>query len=93
MVLCSININIVFYCIKKGGTNINIHEIELDDTEPSLDEIKKLADSKRPYKCKTYTREHRIKNLELARQKKKNQKLPKPDPEPKFKSKSKPKSE
>ena len=25
---------------------MNINEIELDDTEPSLDEIKKLADNK-----------------------------------------------
>ena len=61
---------------------MNFNEIELDDTEPSLDDIKKLADSKRPYKCKTYTREDRIKNLELARQKKKNKILPKPEPEP-----------
>jgi hypothetical protein len=50
---------------------MNFNEIELDDTEPSFDDIKKLADSKRPYKCKTYTKEDRIKNLELARQKRK----------------------
>ena len=61
---------------------MNINEIELDDTEPSLDEIKKLADNKRPYKCKTYTREDRIKNLELARQKRKYKKPLKTEPEP-----------
>ena len=40
---------------------MNINEIELDDTEPSWDEIKKLADSKRPYKAKLMRRKKELK--------------------------------
>jgi hypothetical protein len=64
-----------------------------DLNEPTLEDIKKLADSKRPHK--PYRKEDRIRNLELARQKKKLQPTPEPEPEPEPlpppKSKAKPK--
>ena len=49
-------------------------EEEENDNKPTLEEIKKIVDSKRIKRSpsKTYTKEDRIKNLEKARDKKKN---------------------
>ena len=42
--------------------------METDNNEPTIEDIKKIADNRRP---KKYTKEDRIKNLELAREKRK----------------------
>ena len=61
-----------------------------DNNKPSLEDIKKIVDNKRlkasnvRTPSKTYTKEERIKNLELARDKKRNiEKKPIAIPEPK----------
>ena len=61
-----------------------------DNNKPSLEDIKKIVDNKRlkasnvRTPSKTYTKEERIKNLELAREKKRNtEKKPIAIPEPK----------
>jgi hypothetical protein len=75
---------------------MNINEIFEDgedlqeQNKPSLEEIKKIVDSKRSKgskartPSKSYTKEDRIKNLQLAREKKRNTEIkPIPIPEPK----------
>jgi len=53
-----------------------LEEEELKDMSPTLEEVKRVVNNKRLQKTsKTYTREDRIKNLELAREKKKLDKL------------------
>jgi hypothetical protein len=60
-----------------------------EQNKPSLEDIKKIVDSKRlkgtkaRTPSKTYTKEDRIKNLEIAREKKKNEMKPILIPEPK----------
>ena len=61
-----------------------------EENKPSLEEIKKIVDSKRlkgskaRAPSKSYTKEDRIKNLQLAREKKRNTEIkPIPIPEPK----------
>jgi hypothetical protein len=60
-----------------------------EQNKPSLEDIKKIVDSKRlkgtkaRTPSKTYTKEDRIKNLEIAREKKKNEIKSIPTPEPK----------
>ncbi len=60
-----------------------------EQKKPSLEDIKKIVDSKRlkgtkaRTPSKTYTKEDRIKNLEIAREKKKNEIKPILIPEPK----------
>jgi hypothetical protein len=60
-----------------------------EQKKPSLEDIKKIVDSKRlkgtktRTPSKTYTKEDRIKNLEIAREKKKNEIKPISIPEPK----------
>ena len=60
-----------------------------EQNKPSLEDIKKIVDSKRlkgtkaRSPSKTYTKEDRIKNLEIAREKKKNEIKSIPTPEPK----------
>ena len=60
-----------------------------EQNKPSLEEIKKIVDSKRSKgskaraPSKSYTKEDRIKNLEIAREKKKNETKSIPIPEPK----------
>ena len=45
---------------------------ENDNNSPTIEDVKRIVDSKRIKRSpsKTYTREDRIKNLELAREKK-----------------------
>ena len=55
-----------------------MEEIEEEEinTKPTIEDIKKIVDSKRIKRSpsKTYTKEDRLKNLELAREKRKNTK-------------------
>ena len=54
-----------------------IEEIEEEtNTQPTIEDVKRIVDSKRIKRSpsKTYTKEDRIKNLELAREKKRNTK-------------------
>ena len=46
---------------------------ETDNNSPTIEDVKKIVDSKRIKRSssKTYTKEDRIKNLELAREKRK----------------------
>jgi hypothetical protein len=63
----------------------DVQELE-EQKKPSLEDIKKIVDSKRlkaRTPSKTYTKEDRIKNLELARERKKTEIKPIPIPEPK----------
>lgn len=61
-----------------GMEEIEELEDENNQGKPSLEEVKKIVDSKRlkstksRTQSKTYTKEDRIKNLEIAREKKKN---------------------
>lgn len=77
-------------------------KIEEDiEHQPTIEEVKKIVDSRRQNDkknkrspSKTYTKEERIKNLEIAREIKKNTiKKPEPRPEPKPESKPDPKPE
>jgi len=58
--------------------NEEFEEFEGNKDQPTLEQIKKIVDSKRQKitkaraPSKTYTKEDRIKNLELARERKKN---------------------
>ena len=49
---------------------------ETDNNSPTIEDVKKIVDSKRIKRStsKTYTKEDRIKNLELAREKRKQNK-------------------
>ena len=76
-------------------------EEEEFNNQPTIEEVKKIVDSRRQkdkikrLPSKTYTKEDRIKNLEIARETKRNTiKNPKPEPEPELEPepKSKPKS-
>ena len=54
-----------------------IEEIEEEEiTQPTIEDVKRIVDSKRIKRSpsKTYTKEDRIKNLELAREKRRNTK-------------------